>query len=231
MHKLIILGIFIPILTLTAPNVYAVTPSDRYNNGFSHGEQQAAIDFQNHSPFNLACGKHHTSYYCAGWFKGYTTKWNNLVQTNSHTILPPITSSVKANISSIPSSNSTATISIHTVNTIQGSNNSILIQEEPIIRKVITSNINNAILMAEGSVKDNISVSVNTKVINQLANRVSTTQGIDFTRELVATELVDAINAIKPNGNTAIVVDNQAICTGIFPPTNATCAFTITIHS
>jgi hypothetical protein len=232
MYKLIILGIFIPILTLTAPNVYAVTPADRYNNGFSHGEQQAATDFQNHSPFNLACGKHHTGYYCAGWFKGYTTKWNNLVQTNSHTIPPlPITSGVKANISSIPSSNNTATISIHTVNTIQGSNSSILIQKAPIIRKVIASNINNAILMAGGSVKGNISVGVNTKVINQLANRVSTTQGIDFTKALAATELVNAMNAIKTNGNTTVVVDNQATCTDISPPTNATCAFTITIHS
>jgi CheY-specific phosphatase CheX len=227
-YKLITLGIFIPILILTASNAHAVTSADRYNNGFSHGEQQAATDFQNHSPFRLACGKH-TSYYCAGWFKGYTTKWNSLVRTNPHTIPPPpITSSVKANISSMPASNSTATISIHTVNTIQGSNNTILIQEEPLIRKVIASNIN-AILMAEGSVKGNISVSVNTKVINQLANRVSTTQGIDYTKELVATELVDAINAIKTNGNTTLVVDNQAIC--ISPPTKAACAFTITIHS
>jgi hypothetical protein len=225
MHKLIALGIFIPIMMLTAPNAYAISI------GFSRGEQQAVKDFQNHSPFNAACGKH-TSYYCDAWVKGYTTKWNSLVRTNPHTIPPPpITSSVKANISSMPASNSTATISIHTVNTIQGSNNSILIQEEPIIRKVIASNINNAILMAEGSVKGNISVSVNTKIINQLANRVSTTQGIDFTKALVSTELVNAMNAIKTNGNTTVVVDNQAICTGIFSPTNAACAFTITIHS
>ena len=85
--------------------------------------------------------------------------------------------------------------------------------------------------MAEVIVKGNISVSVNTKIINQLANIISSTQGIDFTKELVATELVDAINAIKTNGNTAIVVDNQAICTGISPPTNAACTFTMTIHS
>jgi hypothetical protein len=225
MHKLIALGIFIPIMMLTVPNAYAISI------GFSRGEQQAAKDFQNHSPFNSACGKH-TSYYCAGWVKGYTTKWNSLVRTNPHTVPPPpITSSVKADISSMSASNNnTATISIHTVNTIQGSNNSILVQEEPIIRKVIASSINNAVLMAEG-VKDHISVSVNTKIINQLANRVSTTQGIDFTKALVATELVNAINAIKTNGNTAVVVDNQAICTGISPPTNSTCTFTITIHS
>jgi hypothetical protein len=229
MYKLIILGIFFPMLILTTPNAYAVTSADRYNNGFSHGEQQAATDFQNHSPFNLDCGKH-TMYYCIGYSQGYNTKWNSLVQTKPHTIpSPPITSSVNANISSIaPSNSNTSTISIHTVNTIQASNNSILAQEEPIIRKVIASNINNAILMAEGSVKDNISVSVNTKVINQLANRVSTTQGIDFTKELVATELVAAINTIKTN---TIVVDNQAVCTGIYTPTNRACAFTISIHS
>lgn len=230
MYKLIILGIFFPMFILTAPNAYAVTSADRYNNGFSHGEQQAATDFQNHSPFNLDCGKH-TRYYCIGYSQGYNTKWNNLsVQTKPHTIpSPPITSSVNANISRIaPSNSNTSTISIHTVNTIQASNNSILAQEEPIIRKVIASNINNAILMAEGSVKDNISVSVNTKVINQLANRVSTTQGIDFTKELVATELAAAINTIKTN---TIVVDNQAVCTGIYTPTNRACAFTISIHS
>lgn len=44
---------------------------------------------------------------------------------------------------------------------------------------------------------------------------------IDFTKELVATEFVDAINAIKTNGNTAIVLDNQVICTGIPPPSTA----------
>lgn len=229
MYKLIILGIFFPMLILTVPNAYAVTSADRYNNGFSHGEQQAATDFQNHSPFNLDCGKH-TRYYCIGYSQGYNTKWNSLVQTKPHTIpSPPITSSVNANISRIaPSNSNTSTISIHTVNTIQASNNSILAQEEPIIRKVIASNINNAILMAEGRVKDNISVSVNTKVLNQLANRVSTTQGIDFTKELVATELAAAINTIKTN---TIVIDNQAVCTGIYSPTNRACAFTISITS
>jgi hypothetical protein len=228
MYKLMIVGIFFPMLILTAPNAYAVTSADRYTNGFSHGEQQAATDFQNHSPFNLDCGKH-TRYYCIGYSQGYNTKWNSLVQTKPHTIpSPPITSRVNANISRIaPSNSNTSTISIHTVNTIQASNSSILAQEEPIIRKIIASNINNAILMAEGSVKDNISVSVNTKVINQLANRVSTTQGIDFTKELVATELAAAINTIKTN---TIVVDNQAVCTGIYTPNNRVCAFTISIH-
>jgi hypothetical protein len=149
MYKVIALGIFISMTMLIAPNAYAISI------GFSRGEQQAAEDFQNHSPFNSACGKH-TSYYCAGWVKGYTTEWNSLVQTNPHTVPPPPPessvkanisytcsttcsfdtipppppeSSVKANISSILSSNSTGTISIHTVNTIQGSNSSILVQD------------------------------------------------------------------------------------------------------
>jgi hypothetical protein len=266
MYKLVALGIFIPILIFTAPRVYALTSAERYSSGFSDGGQQAATDFQNHSPFNSACdptGAHttdgkHTIYYCAGWFKGYSATWNNLVQVHPipppaqpqvKRTQPPITAHVNANISSTPAfvrnatSSKTATISIHTINTIKGSNNNALIQEEPIIRKLIVANINNAILMAKGNVKDNISVSVNTKIINQPANRVSTTQGIDFTKALVAAELVNAINTIKTYENTAaanmtavqqqlekIVIDNQAICTGI-SSTNAACAFIIAIHS
>ncbi|MGC1930754.1 MAG: hypothetical protein WA667_17425, partial [Candidatus Nitrosopolaris sp.] len=42
-------------IVLQKQNVYALTPAGRYSSGFSHGEQQAAIDFQNHSPFNSAC--------------------------------------------------------------------------------------------------------------------------------------------------------------------------------
>jgi hypothetical protein len=253
----LILGLVIPILVLSVPKTYALTHTERFNFGFSDGGQQATTDFLNHSPFNSACdptgaytsdGKH-TIYYCDGWFKGYSTTWNNLVQANPPPNPQPaqeplkgaaevkplsITSHVNVNVSrfaSIRDATNNATISIHTVNTIQGSNNSVLIQEEPILRKLIAANINNAVLMAEGSVKDNIPVSVDTKIINQLANRVSTTQGIDFTKELVATELVNAINAIKTNGNTALVVDNLATCTGISPPTKPSCAFTINIRS
>src|SRR5215831_18093524 len=88
MHKVIALGIFISMMMLTAPNAYEISI------GFSRGEQQAAKDFQNHSPLNSACGKH-TSYYGAGWVKGYTTEWNSLVQTNPHTVpAPPTESSV-----------------------------------------------------------------------------------------------------------------------------------------
>jgi hypothetical protein len=89
-------------------NLYALTSGDRYNSGFSHGEQQAAIDFQNNSPFNPECVEH-TSYYCSGYFKGYNVTWNNLAAngqrsnpptfnstspsrpntTNPHTIISP----------------------------------------------------------------------------------------------------------------------------------------------
>jgi hypothetical protein len=59
--------------------LYALTSGDRYTSGFSHGEQQAAIDFQNNSPFNPLCVEH-TTYYCAGYFKGYNVTWNNLAK-------------------------------------------------------------------------------------------------------------------------------------------------------
>ena len=253
MRKLI-LWIVIPILIFTAPKTYALTHTERFNFGFSDGGQQAATDFRNHSPFSSACdptGAHtsngkHTIYYCNGWFKGYSATWNSLDQANvthipepvplkhaSEGKLPAITSHVNASSTSPSMRDATnnGTISIHTVNTILGSNNNVLIQEEPILRKLIVANINNAVLMAEGSVKDNLPVSVNTKIINQVANRVSTTQGIGFTKELLATELFSAINAIKTNGNTSVVVDNLAKCTGISPPTNPACAFTISIRS
>jgi hypothetical protein len=232
MHKVIAFGIFISMMMLTSPNAYAISI------GFSRGEQQAAQDFQNHSPFNSACGKH-TSYYCAGWVKGYTTEWNSLVQTNPHTVpAPPTESSVKANISSIPSSKSTGTISIHTVNAIQGSNSNILVQEEPGIRKAILSDVDNAIFIAKGSVKSVIPVNVNAKIINQLTNSgVDTTQGIDMTKKIIAIELTNAINTIAPNFAShvvhqpiRVVVDNQAICNSITSP-KASCIFTINLHS
>jgi hypothetical protein len=248
----------IPILILTAPKTYALTHAERFNFGFSDGGQQATTDFLNHSPFNSTCdptdahtsdGKH-TIYYCEGWFKGYSTRWTNLTQASlrpapqpaqeppkqpAEVKFSPSAPHINLNVSRtspiIRDATNNATISIHTVNTIQGSNNNVLIQEEPILRKLIIANINNAVLLAEGSVKDNIPVSVNTKIITQVANRVSTTQGIDFTKELLATELVNAIHAIKSNGNTPVVVDNLATCTRISPPTNPACAFTVNIRS
>ncbi|MFZ0514737.1 MAG: hypothetical protein WAM14_24245 [Candidatus Nitrosopolaris sp.] len=146
-----------------------------------------------------------------------------------------------ANPSSAVASNNNAIITIHTTNSIQGNNFNVIKQEEPVIRKVILSNIDNAIFIAKGSVKSAIPVNVNAKIINQVANsRVDTTQGIDMTKRLTATELINAINTTTTNSNvpfhllqqpTKVAVDDQAICTGIASASKATCSFTIDIHN
>ncbi len=90
---------FLLAIALENQNLYALTSGDRYTSGFSHGEQQAAIDFQNNSPFNPVCVGH-TSYYCSGYFKGYNVTWDNLATngkisnpnppaSNSTSPLPP----------------------------------------------------------------------------------------------------------------------------------------------
>jgi hypothetical protein len=57
-----------------------------------------------------------------------------------------------------------------------------------------------AIFIAKGSVKSAIPINVNAKIINQLAiSRVDTTQGIDMTKRLIATELINAINTTTTN--------------------------------
>ena len=81
---------------------------------------------------------------------------------------------------------------------------------------------------------------MNAKIINQLANsRIDTTQGIDMTKRLIATELTNAINSTAANNNAPsqslhqpakIAVDNQAICTGI-SSTEAACSFVIGVHT
>src|SRR6266516_7792385 len=133
-----------------------------------------------------------------------------------------------------------ATISIHTTNTIQANNFNVLNQEKALVRKAVLSNIDNAIFMAKGSVKNTIPVIVNAKIINQLANnRIDTTQGVNMTKSLAATELANAISTIIRTSNITsqnaqqpvkVVVDNQAVCGGITSPTSAACAFTITLH-
>jgi len=132
-------------------------------------------------------------------------------------------------------SNNGATMTIYTTNLIQGNNLNAI---EPVIRKAILSNINNAIVLAKGSVNSSIPVSVSAKIINQLGNnRVDTTEGM--TKKLVATEVLNAINSITTKSNTAshiiqqptkIVVGNQAICSGIGSPAKLACSFTISIH-
>src|SRR5215469_3370035 len=115
-------------------------------------------------------------------------------------------------------------------------------REEAGVRKAILSRIDNAIFIAKG-VKSAIPVNVNAKIINQLANsRVDTTQGIDMTKRLTATELINAINTTNTNSNAfhfvqqptkvaVIAADNQAICTGIASPSKAACSFVINIHN
>jgi hypothetical protein len=169
---------------------------------------------------------------------------NKIVELNTYAQLPipnqPKISGTPSLMGTSPSSN-TATISIHTINVIHGNNKNTLIQEEPVLKKVIISNINDALFIAKGSTKNNISVAVNAKIINQLANnRISTTQGLDFTKKLVATELANVINTVVGNNNTSnaahtgstlqVVVDNQATCSGIASTTNAACTLLVNIH-
>jgi hypothetical protein len=65
--SVLISSTFLLTILLENQNLYALSSGDRYTSGFSHGEQQAAIDFQNNIPFNPVCVEH-TSYYCAGYF-------------------------------------------------------------------------------------------------------------------------------------------------------------------
>src|SRR5215813_1586149 len=152
-------------------------------------------------------------------------------------------SDVKSNASRIitaATNNNNGIITIHTTNSIQGNNFNIIKQEEPVIRKAILSNVDNAIFIAKGSVRSAIPVNVNAKIINQLANsRMDTTQGTDMIKRLIATELTNAINATATNNISSsqllhqpkkITVDNQAICTGISSTTKAACTFLINIH-
>jgi hypothetical protein len=152
----------------------------------------------------------------------------------------PNTSRLANPSSGVPvTSNDNTTIIIHTTNSIQG-NSSNLIKLLPVIRKAIASNIVNAIFMAKGSVESTIPVNVNAKIINQLADgRVDTTQGIDMTNRLIATELINAINLITTNNDLPshlpqqpirVAVDNQAICTSSASASKAACSFTINIH-
>jgi hypothetical protein len=143
------------------------------------------------------------------------------------------------NPSSAVTTDNNAIITIHTTNSIQGNGLNVIKQQVPGIRKAILSNIDNAIFIAKGSVKTAVPVNVNAKIINQLANgRVDTTQGIDMTKRLTTTELINAINATTPRfvshfvyQPARVIVDNQAICSGIASPTKAACAFTIDIHN
>jgi hypothetical protein len=156
--------------------------------------------------------------------------------------LPNVNSNTSRIITSAAAtSNNNAIITIHTTNSIQGNSINVIKQEEPVIRKAILSNIDNAIVIAKGSVRSAIPINVNAKIINQLANnRIDTTQGIDMTKRLIATELTNAINTTATNSNassqllhqpTKIAFDNQANCTDISSTTKAVCTFLVSIHN
>jgi hypothetical protein len=152
--------------------------------------------------------------------------------------VPKIESNPSRIITSSVATNNNVTMTIHTTNSILGNNINAIKQVEPVIRKAILSNINNAIFVARGNVKSVIPVNVNAKITNQLNNnRVDTTQGIDMTKKIIATELTNAINATTPNfvshfvhQPARVVVDSQTICIGIASPTKAACSFTVNIH-
>jgi hypothetical protein len=106
--SVIISSTFLLAIVLEDQNIYALSSLDRYTSGFSHGEQHAATDFQNNIPFNPVCVEH-TSYYCAGYVKGYNVTWNNLVtnrQTSNPGPNPPASNSTTP---LLPASNSNAT--------------------------------------------------------------------------------------------------------------------------
>ena len=130
-----------------------------------------------------------------------------------------------------------ATISIHTKNIIQANPFNILNKERALVKKSLFSNIDNVILIAKAGVKNTIPVTVNAKIINQLDNnRIDTTQGVNMTKSLIATELANAISTIISTNNITssqqqarVVVDDQAFCSGI-SSSNAACTFTIGIQ-
>jgi hypothetical protein len=167
-----------------------------------------------------------------------TTNQNITIGSKAFAQLPVPNVKSNTRIISTVANNNNVTMTIHTTNSIQGNNLNAIKQEEPVIRKAILSNINNAIFVARGNAKSLIPVNVNAKIINQLNNdRVDTTQGIDMTKKIIATELTNAMNATTPNfvshfvhQPARVVVDSQAICTGLGSPTEAACSFTINIH-
>jgi len=78
---------------------------------------------------------------------------------------------------------------------------------------------------------------VNAKIINRLDNnRIDTTQGVNMTKSLIATELAIAISTITPTNKITSSQQQdfesfcgQAFCSGM-DSTGAACAFTIGIQ-
>jgi hypothetical protein len=105
--SVLISSTFLLAIVLEDQNLYALTSGDRYTSGFSHGEQQAAIDFRNNIPLNPVCVEH-TSYYCAGYFKGYNVTWNNLA-ANGQTSNPSPNQYASNSTSPLPTTSDTNT--------------------------------------------------------------------------------------------------------------------------
>jgi hypothetical protein len=147
-------------------------------------------------------------------------------------------------------SSSSTPISLHTTYTIQARNISSLNEELPVLKRAAASAVTYAVLVAKGSPTGNNTVNVSTKIVNQLSNnRVDTTQGIDFTKKLIGTELSNAIGTMMaPSSSTIanvvqntpsqeqqqqivqLVVDDQATCNNIASAT-AACSMDITIRN
>ena len=141
-------------------------------------------------------------------------------------------------------------ISLHTTYSIQAHNINLLNEELPVLKRAAASAVNYAVMVAKGSPTGNNTVNVSTKIINQLSNnRVDTTQGIDFTKKLIATELSNAIDTMMAPSNSTIanivhntpiqelqqrivqvVVDDQATCNNIASAT-AACSMDIIIRN
>jgi hypothetical protein len=182
------------------------------------------------------------------------SKYLILILVLTYCLLPALYSPVNTN-AQIPTTNmkasritnsflspsfNNATITIRSTNSIQWNNLNLIKEEEPVIKKAILGNIVNAIYLAKGNVKSSIPVNVNARITNQQGNsRTDTTQGIDMTKKLIATELASAINATATNSNGVahivqqspkIVVDTQVVCNGIASPIKASCSFSVNIH-
>lgn len=106
--SVLISSTFLLAIVLGNQNLFALTSGDRYTSGFSHGEQQATIDFQNNIPFNPLCVKH-TSYYCAGYFKAYNVTWNNLAKGHKSNPSPNPSASNSTSLSTTSNTNTAAT--------------------------------------------------------------------------------------------------------------------------
>lgn len=84
-NKIMLIGI-LPILAMVIPHAFADN-TDRYNQGWIDGQNQAAADWNSHvftvsSGGNSQCPDGHSHAYCQGWNAGYADEWNRAIQVN-----------------------------------------------------------------------------------------------------------------------------------------------------